>query len=337
MRGYVLAVWVILGILGAGGVAFGVVQGDLKAKQDVRATELALIPSLPEPTRTLGPTPSAGFTPTAEPCPVDYRQWTYVKPDPYYSGNLLKIEPHCVYEGLEKTVAWVLMAETMGYSGNEAAELLGFPEMPYAPVERMKISTDKASRLDMQMSAPFILPDSRFWILNASGKPAVTMSIRGCYEAFNIEKMEVKIWGEYPVVCKVALDVEQIPKGWVVIEHDLEGQFVTLSKVDNRRLIGVFGYSGEGKWTFIGVQREPVLDLSDKSIDYETDRQNRSQSYDLVIWDSVWVETAYGHVVIDLPAQWEDISIQNDVVSKINNDMVSYLKERFEFGGNNNP
>ncbi|MDO9128510.1 MAG: hypothetical protein Q7U34_01460, partial [Anaerolineales bacterium] len=78
-----------------------------------------------EPSPTPIP-PTATPTATPEPCPSNPSDWTFFYPYPGYDGNLHKIKPACVYEGLERTVAWVMLASSMGYSGDEAAEALGF-------------------------------------------------------------------------------------------------------------------------------------------------------------------------------------------------------------------
>lgn len=83
------------------------------------------------PTATPTATPEPFDELRAAPCPTNPSDWTFSYPYPGYNGNLHKIGPACVYEGLERTVAWLLLAGSMGYSGDEATEALGFAELPF--------------------------------------------------------------------------------------------------------------------------------------------------------------------------------------------------------------
>ena len=56
-------------------------------------------------------------------CPTDSEQWSLT--EPVIPQNYKIIQPACVYEGLEKTVAWALAIRN-GYGRAEATSTLGF-------------------------------------------------------------------------------------------------------------------------------------------------------------------------------------------------------------------
>ena len=68
-------------------------------------------------------------------CPTDSSEWSFTPT--MISENYQIIQPACVYQGLEKTIAWAL-AIREGYSRAEATELLGFSEMPMRQMETGK-------------------------------------------------------------------------------------------------------------------------------------------------------------------------------------------------------
>ncbi|MBL0348094.1 hypothetical protein [Candidatus Villigracilis affinis] len=65
-------------------------------------------------------------------CPTDSSEWSFTPT--MISENYQIIQPACVYQGLEKSIAWAL-AVREGYSRAEATELLGFSEMPMRQME----------------------------------------------------------------------------------------------------------------------------------------------------------------------------------------------------------
>jgi hypothetical protein len=95
-----------------------------------------------EGTDAAPPTPTAPVLsagPTALLCPVNADEWSLA--DVPISINYKSIQPACVYEGLEKTIAWALAVRN-GYSRDQARELLGFSEMPMRLMDQAKILTD---------------------------------------------------------------------------------------------------------------------------------------------------------------------------------------------------
>jgi len=260
-----------------------------------RAQRMAVVnaPARPvvwEPTPTPIP-PTATPTATPEPCPTNPSDWEFFHPYPGYEGNLHKIGPACVYEGLERTAAWVLLASSMGYSGDEAAEALGFAEMPFKPVRTMQIMTDYKGPMDMGMSYPPLNPAIRIWFVDDNGKPSLSFTLRGCFRARSIVGLQVDEWGLYPVMCVVSGDYDNSYFGAEMGDH--RGTENSNNAADPVRVFFVFGYSGSGLWNFIGYQGQPIVRLSEMQ-DQQGDRKFMSDSHGVSVWDAAWVESAFG-------------------------------------------
>lgn len=104
----------------------------------VQATPAAISVSTqaPEakPTDQPGAMPHEDGTPIK--CPTDSEDWSL---SPTYASRTYNvIQPACVYQGLEKTIAWAL-AVREGYSRAEATKELGFSEMPMRQVRQVTI------------------------------------------------------------------------------------------------------------------------------------------------------------------------------------------------------
>ncbi|MBT3392363.1 MAG: hypothetical protein HN413_18345, partial [Chloroflexi bacterium] len=130
-RYVVVSIIIFVFILGAYSLAL---WQRANTRAEILGTSLPLSNVLPsEPTETNTPlptltnTPVPTNTPTPEPCPENPDEWILV--DALYDYNLKRIKPACVYEGLERTAAWHLLSY-MGYTEPEAAEMMGFEEIP---------------------------------------------------------------------------------------------------------------------------------------------------------------------------------------------------------------
>ncbi len=140
--------------------------------------------------------PNPSGEPTAIACPVNADEWSLT--DVFISINYKVIQPACVYEGLEKTIAWALAVRN-GYSREQARELLGFSEMPMRQMDQAKILTDTQG--PMEVALHFIPPTADFteWRVNDNGGPAVTYGLRGCFRTSTVIGNQIEIWGgEYP-------------------------------------------------------------------------------------------------------------------------------------------
>ena len=157
----------------------------------------------PVATETIAPSPSGGTDVLG--CPTDSSEWSFTPT--MISETYLVIQPACVYQGLEKTIAWAL-AVRQGYSPAEATKLLGFSTMPMRQMETVTIPNAN-ELIDVPVSFIPTHPDFKEWRLNERGKASVTYALRGCFETSSVEGNRVEIWGgEYPVICLVVEDAE---------------------------------------------------------------------------------------------------------------------------------
>ncbi|NCP16042.1 hypothetical protein GW866_03230 [bacterium] len=277
-----------------------------------RAQMMAVVNATPrpvawQPSATPIP-PTATPTATPEPCPSDPSDWTFSYPYSGYNGNLLKIEPACVYEGLERTVAWVLMSSNMGYNGDEAAAALGFEEMPFKPVTKMKIMTDYKGPMEMTVSWSELSfnPELRFWGVRNDGKPGRIFVLRGCYRTSTIVGLKVEEWGDYPVMCSISDDTE---REWLIGEWGAKG-FAAYSDSGGFRHFQQFGYAGNGAWVYIGQQKDPSIPLAGLS-DISKERASMAEAHGVAVWDAEWVEQTYGIPMHELPQDWQSLGTEN--------------------------
>ena len=260
------------------------------------------------PTATPTATPEPFDELRAAPCPTNPSDWTFSYPYPGYDGNLHKIGPACVYEGLERTAAWVLLASSMGYSGNEAAEALGFAEMPFKPVYKMKIMTDfSKGPMEATVAWPALsfIPEVHFWRIRPDGRPAVIYTMRGCYRTRSIVGNQVEEWGDYPVMCVLSGDTEG---EWFVGEWGSK-RFAAHSDYGGWRGFDQFGYAGNGAWVYLGHKKTtyPLAGLSDIS----EDRTFLAVAHGVAVWDEDWVEQTYGITMRELPLDWQSLGIDD--------------------------
>ena len=294
-----------------------------------RAQMMAVVNATPrpvawQPSATPIP-PTATPTVTPEPCPTNPSDWTFSYPYPGYNGNLLKIEPACVYEGLERTVAWVLMSSSMGYDGDEATKALGFEEMPFKPVNKMKIMTDTKGPMEMTVSwSPLaFVPEVHFWAVRPDGKPGTTYTLRGCYRARSIVGLKVEEWGDYPVMCTLSSDMEG---EWFVGEWGAKRFAANADFSDSGgwRQFHQFGYAGNGEWVYIG-QEDTYYPLAGGMSDISEDRTFFAEAHGVSVWDAGWVEQTYGIPMRELPQGWQ--SLGADGQKSFMDSVVTYLNE----------
>jgi len=294
-----------------------------------RAQMMAVVNATPrpvawQPSATPIP-PTATPTVTPEPCPTNPSDWTFSYPYSGYNGNLLKIEPACVYEGLERTVAWLLMSYSMGYDGDEAAKALGFEEMPFKPVTKMKIMTDFKGPMEMKISVRNTFPTVRFWNVDEDGVPSVKIVLRGCYRARSIVGLQVDEWGDYPVFCTASSDTEGL---YTIAEqgtHRVGPGGPPPGKTDPWRGFIIFGYTGSGQWNYIGLETQLIVELSglpEKNL--QGDRQFMADSHGVSVWDAAWVESTFGIAPRPLLNDWKTFTASEE-------DKAAILKAAQEF------
>lgn len=171
-------------------------------------------------------------------CPTDAAHWSLVPT--YTSINYNLIQPACVYQGLEHTIAWAL-AVREGYSRARATEELSFSEMPMRQLEEVHIPSEDGSTT---VPVSFIPSNPNFteWRLTEEGKPAVTYALRGCFRPSTVVGNQLEIWGgEYPVICLVVEDAENSHILSSLYEHSFTADAIPM------RSFLLFGYLGDGE------------------------------------------------------------------------------------------
>ena len=258
---------------------------------EVRATPRAVQVKVEATQQPPTPTPS----PAAGECPTDPAKWSL---SAVYEGTLYDvIQPACVYQGLEKTIAWAL-AVREGYSRQQATEALGFLDMPMRQLDHVTVPASNNETILVPVS--FIPADPNFteWRLKPDGSPAVTYALRGCFRTTTVVANRIETWGgNYPVICLVVEDAENTH-----IVYSLDGHTYAAVAKPMRSFL-LFGYISNDQWVWLGTQDDPKLEITDPEQNAR-DRATIARLYDSQPWDARWLETAYGLSMQTLPMHW---------------------------------
>lgn len=261
---------------------------------------------LAQPTDARRPQPS----PSAAVCPVDPEAWSFVAifPDDHYR----RIEPTCVYAGVARTAAWMLL-ERMGYSKPAAADLLGFTAVPWEPVLSVYGFTNLKGPLDLALISEWPAhPDFQFWQVDEEGRPALAASLRGCY----------RIPGDASgVICVVGLD--RSPGSAVSALGDLHFAHHGLH-LPGSRTFHLVEYAGNGLWMLIGQLDGLSLEL--EGIDQmEAERKRVTDRLGAEPWDTAWLFTAFGLSMEPLPPDWRIFGMDEAAVQAIGLELNRYI------------
>jgi hypothetical protein len=299
---FILAALVILAV-----VAF---WQQAQQQQAIAVTKPVAVAQTVAPVSTISTAPSA----TPEACPSDPEDWTMTEIAP--GDVLLRIEPACVYQGLERTVAFSL-GITQGYSRQEVADILGFEKLPMVRLAHVTIANLNGP-IPMDVAFAIDVPPFKEWIFREDGKPASSITLQGCFRTYTIVGNERQNWDEngYPVVCRVSYDHEST--GGAICMGD-ECYSIANNPVSNREF-SLFGYAGNGQWVWLGSE----IDTSSK-LDSQTMSEDRAVSAQLQgvgPWDQDWLKQAYGLEIQPLPENWQsftDESYKQAVLDALNN------------------
>jgi len=268
------------------------------------APEMVSIPAeTKQPLKMEAPVTETTEVEASSGCPIDSSKWSFTPT--VISETYQVIQPACVYQYLEKTMAWAL-AVREGYSRAEATELLGFSEMPMRQMETVTIPKDANELIDVPVSFIPTHPEFREWRLNANGKAAVTYALRGCFETSSVKGNRVEVWGgEYSVICLVVEDAENTQ-----ILYSLNGHMY-ISPATPMRSFLLFGYLGDGQWIWLGTQTEPKLEVTNTE-EIAGDRLTVATLYDSQPWDARWLNTAHHLDMQSLPENWQAMNNENE-------------------------
>ncbi len=254
-----------------------------------------------EPTAKATESPATTATTTG--CPTDPAGWSLV---PVYENlNYDLIQPACVYQGLEKTIAWAL-AVREGYSRAQATQALGFTEMPMRRLDQIDIPFKEEDFASVPVS--FIPPDPNLteWRLDANGGPAVTYALRGCFRTSKVVGNRLEVWGgDYPVICLVVEDAENTHT-----IYSLDGHIYASAAIPMRSFL-LFGYVSDGTWVWLGTQDDPNLEIKDPQANAR-ERLTVATLYDSQPWDARWLKDHYGLGMQPPPDNWQAMTDPNE-------------------------
>lgn len=253
------------------------------------------------PTPTFTPSPS----PTPEACPTDPAEWSFSIVEAQgraANKGWFKIRPTCVYDGLAKTVAWVLMTTAMGYPGPEAAQALGFEAMPIALTSRIKINYLGGGPNPVELYFPISVSKNYVQWMIWRGKPSFSFWLGGCYETKTVVGNQVESWAPYPVLCTVQWQGIVDP---VYAVRRLDQQVETHKTEGSHTGWGwsIFAYDPARGWLYLG-------DV--KGIGFRTAVgepcpfcEETLAEHGVPLWNADWLEQTYGIAMKPLPQGWE--------------------------------
>jgi Tfp pilus assembly protein PilX len=310
----VLTGLILLLLFGAGGMA-GLNRYLLMSRVQATPVSVSLTTTAAE---TLEAEPTATMQPNHETsygCPTDPAEWSLTPT--YASQTYHVIQPACVYQGLEKTIAWAL-AVREGYSRAEATQQLSFTEMPMRRLDQLTIPLDGKGLADVPVSFIPPNPDLTEWRLNANGDAAVTYALRGCFRTSTIEGNRVEIWGgDYSVICLVVEDAEN-----TYIVYSLDGHAYTSSATPMRSFL-LFGYLEDGLWVWLGTKQDPRQEITDPE-SFANERLTIATMYDSQPWDAKWLSSHYHLDMQSPPENWQALKDENEkqaILNALSNDV----------------
>lgn len=236
-------------------------------------------------------------------CPTDSADWSLTPS--YISENYKVVQPACVYQGLENTIAWAL-AVREGYSRAEATQQLGLTEMPMRQMKTVPIPANAKGLATVPVS--FIPPNPDFteWRLNENGEAAVTYALRGCFRTSTVVGNRLEIWGgDYPVICIVMEDAENTH-----IVYSLNSHTYTSTATPTRSFL-LFGYLSDGYWVWLGTQDDPKLEITDPQANAD-ERLTIATLYDSYPWDAKWLMNSRHLIMQPPPENWQTMTDENE-------------------------
>ena len=286
-----------------------------QAQKAIEETKPVVLPTLtPTNPEVATFTPEAtATTATTGSCPTNEADWNFVEGLP---GSVYqRIEPACVYKGLEKTIAFVLGIKE-GYSRQEVANALGFEKLPMVRLAQVAVANPNGPTM-MNVGFAIDVPPFKEWIFRADGKPANSLALQGCFRTYTIAGTEKQNWDKngYPVVCRVSFDNEST--GGAICMGDKCYSIVN-NPVSNRSFV-LFGYAGNGKWDWLGTEKDTILQLDSQTM--SKDRQISAEAQGVGPWDRDWLKQAYGLETQPLPENWQsytDASYKKAVMDALN-------------------
>jgi len=238
---------------------------------------------------------------TPEACPSDPGGWQLADSG-VLGDSLERIEPACVYDGLGRTIAWVL-AIREGYSRAEAAQSLGFTQPPaQTKMSDIKVIDPIGNPLMASLVMVPLTADFSEWYIDGNDLPAMYYFPQGCFRGIDTQVdvvgSTVQIWnGSYPVICYI---IEDNTATQTIMS--LGGHVFSASSKPTRSYL-YFGYDTETKqWDWLGIDQN--LHSSTEVATSSSDDKNYSGQYGGSVWSAQWLSQTYGLAMKALPDSW---------------------------------
>lgn len=285
VRSHVKVAFVIFAMIAALAVVAAVNRNQMMS--EVMATPRALDSNF-IPTKTA--VVAAPVLPN-EVCPSDPASWTLSDQPMTFGSNLKALTPQCVYDQLEKTVAWVYATTALGYTRAAAAGALGLQQQNTLITNLASLSVltdfkDQPQTVDV-ISA---VNNSKLaeWRVTGNGEPGLEMSFSGCFATSTLTGGQVVSWGHgYPVVCQFFADYRN-----QYLISNANAKLLTIETSKNVRRPMWFGYIGNGNWTWLGSGKVWDVELAQLPEEAST-------------LTTVVMAEKYGITSLPLPQNWQ--------------------------------
>ena len=282
------------------------------------APTLALVPTV-TPTVDVGATSSA----LAADCPTDSTQWTFTPIGE--NSNYARIDPPCVYHGMDRVIAWIMASQGMGWDQQTAINSFSFVDNPYNDSQpKMDFLSVTGKPFSVSMTwYPMASNDLDWYVVNNS-VAAEHFVVGGCYSTYTMVNGQKKYWSSqyassvFTAICAVYLDRFA---GWSVYQAGDKVYARDYTSSGGLRLTAMLGYDNNPKyhtWYLFGFTGPGVVSSDENTTNLEGQMQ---QWFNSPLWDLNWIEKQYGMFPKPLPDKWQKYTSQadlNDYLAKVN-------------------
>src|SRR5271157_2479364 len=313
-----LAIFLVLAVI-IGYSVFATHQRQAEIAATPRPAALLAPTSTPTlaPAPTVTPTVDAGATSTAvaAACPTDSTQWTFT---PMADGlNYSRIDPPCVYHGMDKLIAWIMAFNTMGWDSQTAlnSSNFSFPKNPWnnsqPEMDFLLVTGNKVYYFALTWF-PFARHYQGWYVVNNSVWGA-NFVVAGCYSTYNMVNGQKNYWSSqyassvYTAICMLSMDALA---GWQVNQDNGRVYSRDYTSSGGVRLPVMFGYDNvDHAWYLFGFEGPGVYSSDENITSVETQDQAMLNS---PLWNLDWIEKQYGMFPQALPDNWQKYDSQAD-------------------------
>ncbi len=249
-------------------------------------------------------------------CPSDSADWNFV--DVLDNSNFKRIDPPCVYQGMNRTIAYYLASEGAGWKKADALQKLGYTgDFPYDnSLDTIDVLPTDASSNMFTVKTSW-LPwhkDFQLWYVANNTVVSHTITVTGCYRTFNIVGNQKQYWSQqwapssYTTICQIA---EEFPAGSNVYQVDDAVYFRTNAQPGVE--LGYLAYDNRSQyqsWYFVGWDDSSWHIIS--AADMVGIKNSSQQLINSPVWDLSWLEQNYGISPLPLPANWQQHATKAD-------------------------